>query len=97
MRTVYDNEGVVIGLCNDKMTQPQRRRKERALHRLLFMIDKEQKAFDQQCKDFPLHSGVLRSPSKIQNMTREAYQLRSKLGICNDEKLEEFHKRMCDL
>jgi len=98
MRLVYDKDGTVIGSCNDKMTKPQRRRKERALHRLLFELEKEQKEFEAFKKTFPLDVGEhATSTPTIDRMKREAYKLRSKLGICTDEQLEEFHKRMCDL
>lgn len=95
MRPVYDKDGVFIGRCNDHMTKPQRRRKEQALHRLLFSIEKEQKEFDRLQKLFPLHIGhTSMTAPYIDRMQREVYNLRSKLGICTDEQLADFHERM---
>lgn len=95
MNKVLNKDGQVCGFQMDGITKPQRRRKERALFRLLFDIEKEQKKFEDMQKAFPLDIGhKSMSAPYIDRMKREAYAIRCKLQIATEEQLESFIERM---
>jgi hypothetical protein len=96
MKEIYNMVGQVVGYRMDGITKPQRRRKERALFRLLFDIEKEEELFKLIHKTFSTNDVKSISAPYIDRMKEEAYNLRRKLSIATDEQLEEFKQRMID-
>jgi hypothetical protein len=95
MQPIYDDDMVILGFYNDKMNKAKKRRTERALFRLLFEIEKEQKEYEKHIKTFPLDYGKMPTSSKkIEQMKMESQNIQRKLGIAREEQLEELIERM---